>query len=321
MNLLLIFLLFSPMVLAQRPVHTYSIVARDPTTGELGVAVQSHWFAVGPLVCWAEAGVGAIATQSFVNPAFGQEGLALLAEGYSAPEALELLVQGDAGREVRQVALVDAQGQAAAWTGSKCIESAGHYCEPNFCVQANLMINDSVWPQMAKAFQHSSGPLAERLLAALEAAQQAGGDLRGQQSAALLVVAAKPSGAVWKDRLVDLRVDDHPEPLVELRRLLKLHRAYEHMNRGDAALERGAMDEALSAYSRAQQLAPDKIEMRFWTAVTLINLNSVDAAIPMLRETFASSSVWATLLERLHQKGHLRCSGETLQRLLQLHKP
>ncbi|MCS6917715.1 MAG: DUF1028 domain-containing protein [Chitinophagales bacterium] len=321
MKPLAVLLLCSGMALAQRPVHTYSIVAHDPSTGELGVAVQSHWFSVGPLVCWAEAGVGAIATQSFVNPAYGQQGLALLAKGHSAKEALEMLLRQDAGRDVRQVAIVDASGAAMAWTGSKCIDAAGHYCEADFCVQANLMVNDSVWPNMAAAFKAAKGPLAERMLAALQAAQDAGGDLRGQQSAALLVVAGKPSGALWKDRLVDLRVDDHPDPLAELRRLLILQRAYEYMNRGDVALEHGNMAEALSAYSQAHQLAPEKTEMLFWTAVALVNNDSVEAALPLFRQAFATSLSWALLLERLHRKGHLTCSDQMLQHLLRLQKP
>ena len=219
-----------------RPVHTYSIVARDPNTGELGVAVQSHWFSVGTVVAWAEAGVGAIATQSFVDPSYGKLGLDLMRAGKSAPDALKSLLAGDEAREVRQVAMIDAQGRVEAWTGKNNIQSAGNLIGKNFSVQANLMLNDKVWPAMAQAFENSKGDLAERMLAALDAAQAVGGDIRGKQSAALVVVSGKPTGQSWKDRTFDLRVDDSPEPLRELRRLVTLQRAYNHMNAGDLAV-------------------------------------------------------------------------------------
>src|SRR5687767_13473598 len=191
-----------------RPVHTYSIVARDPNTGELGVAVQSHWFSVGPIVAWAEAGVGAVATQSFVDPSYGKNGLDLMREGKSAPDTLKELLAKDEGREVRQVAMIDAQGRVDAWTGKNDIQAAGHIVSKNFSVQANLMLNDKVWPAMARAFENTKGDLAERMLAALDAAQAAGGDIRGRQSAALIVVTGKPTGQAWKDRTFDLRSEE-----------------------------------------------------------------------------------------------------------------
>src|SRR5688500_6217877 len=191
-----------------RPVHTYSIVARDPNTGELGVAVQSHWFSVGPIVAWAEAGVGAVATQSFVDPSYGKNGLDMMRAGKSAPDTLKELLAKDEGREVRQVAMIDAQGRVDAWTGKNDIQAAGHIVGTNFSVQANLMLNDKVWPAMSHAFQNTKGDLADRMLAALDAAQAAGGDIRGRQSAALIVVTGKPSGQAWKDRLFALRVSD-----------------------------------------------------------------------------------------------------------------
>ena len=215
-----------------RPVHTYSIVARDPKTGELGVAVQSHWFAVGPLVPWAEAGVGAVATQSFVDASYGKLGLDLLRAGRSGPDTLKGLLAADENREVRQVAIVDASGKVAAHTGAKCIPMAGHRVGEGYSVQANLMLGEQVWPAMAKAFESTEGDLAARMLAALEAAQAAGGDIRGKQSAALIVVSGKPTGRSWQDRVFDLRVDDHPEPVAELRRLVVLQRAYNLMNEG-----------------------------------------------------------------------------------------
>jgi uncharacterized Ntn-hydrolase superfamily protein len=220
-----------------RPVHTYSVVARDAATGDLGVAVQSHWFSVGSLVTWAEAGVGAVATQSFVDPAYGPLGLGLMRAGKSAREALDGLLAADAGRDVRQVAMVDAKGVVAVHTGKKCIEAAGHATGAGWSVQANLMASERVWPAMARAMEQARGDLAERMLAALEAAEAAGGDIRGRQSAALLVVRGASSGRPWADRAVELRVEDHPRPLEELRRLLRVHRAFDHMNRGDLAVE------------------------------------------------------------------------------------
>ena len=197
--------------------HTYSIVAIDPATGDMGVAVQSHWFATGTLVIWGEAGVGVVATQSFVNPAFGPEGLALMKAGKDPKSVLQQLLAADEGSAFRQVGLLNAKGQAASFTGEKCIEAAGNLTGDGYAVQANLMDNDQVWPAMAKAFEASKGQaLAERLVMSLEAAQQAGGDIRGKQSAAVLVVSAKNTGQSWVDRKVDLRVDDHPTPIEEL---------------------------------------------------------------------------------------------------------
>jgi uncharacterized Ntn-hydrolase superfamily protein len=184
----------------RRPVHTYSIVARDPSTGELGVAVQSHWFSVGSSVAWAEAGVGAVATQSFIDPSYGKNGLDMMRGGKTAPDTLKELLAKDEGREVRQVAMIDAQGRVDAWTGKNDIQAAGHIVGNNFSVQANLMLNDKIWPAMARAFENTRGDLADRMLAALDAAQAAGGDIRGRQSAALIVVTGKPTGLPWKDR-------------------------------------------------------------------------------------------------------------------------
>ncbi len=299
-------------------VHTYSIVAMDPETGEIGAAVQSHWFSVGSLVIWAEAGVGAVATQSFVNPAFGPEGLQLLKTGKSAREALDQLIAGDEGREFRQVAIIDARGNTAAWTGKKCIAEAGHHAEKYFSVQANLMLKNTVWSAMARAFKQTSGPLAERLIAALEAAQQEGGDIRGQQSAAILVVSGKPSGKVWQDRLIDLRVEDHPHPVAELKRLLRLHRAYEHMNRGDLAVEHGDEAAALREYSAAESLFPENLEMKYWHAVALVNMGRLPEALPLFKTIFSRDPNWKTLTPRLIPNGILNVTPEQLQTILQV---
>ena len=253
----------------RRPVHTYSIVARDPATGEIGVAVQSHWFSVGTTVTWAEAGVGAVATQSFVDPSYGPLGLEMMRAGKSAPDALAGLLAADAEREVRQVAMVDAQGRVAAHTGKKDIQAAGQHVGKGYSVQANLMANDRVWPAMAKAFEAAKGDLAERMMAALEAAQAVGGDIRGQQSAAIIVVPGTPSGRPWADRIFDLRVEDHPRPLEELRRLLLVARAYRHMNAGDLAVEKKDVPGAEREYGAAMKILPDSAEVVFWYAAAL----------------------------------------------------
>jgi uncharacterized Ntn-hydrolase superfamily protein len=290
---------------ADRPVHTYSIVARDATTGELGVAVQSHWFSVGPIVAWGEAGVGVIAPQSFVDPAYGPLGLTLLGAGKTAPEALAGLLAADAGRDVRQVAILDASGRVATHTGKSCIEAAGHVTGDGFSVQANLMASDKVWPAMARAFQGTRGDLAERMLAALEAAEAEGGDIRGRQSAALLIVNARSTGRPWADKTFDLRIEDHPEPLKELRRLVTLQRAYNHMNAGDLAVERKDNDAALREYAAASRLVPDHAEMIYWHAVALVNMKRVDESLPLFRKVFAMEGRWRELTPRLVKAGLL----------------
>ncbi|AYA36493.1 DUF1028 domain-containing protein [Hymenobacter oligotrophus] len=299
--------------------YTYSIVARDPKTGEMAVAVQSHWFSVGTAVSWAEAGVGAVATQSFTNKSFGMRGLALLKSGKTAQQALDELLSTDEGRDVRQVAIVDSKGNVAAHTGKKCVDMAGHITGKQFSVQANMMVSDKVWPAMAKAFEQSEGqPLAERVLAALDAAQAQGGDIRGRQSAALLVVGASASQTPWDDRLVDLRVDDNPEPLKELRRLLKLHRAYDHMNAGDLAVEKNDMPTAVREYQTAEQAFPQNLEMRYWHAITLANKGQVAEAKKMLKPIFKQDPNWRTLTARLPKVGLLTVSAPELQQILSL---
>jgi uncharacterized Ntn-hydrolase superfamily protein len=296
--------------------HTYSIVARDPVSGEMGVAVQSHWFSVGSMVSWAEAGVGAVATQSFVNPSFGPLGLERLKQGRAAAETLKMLLDSDEGHEFRQVAIIDTQGRAAAHTGANCIPQAGHITSDNFSVQANLMASDRVWPAMAAAFTASQRPLAERMVAALVAGQAEGGDIRGQQSAALLVVKGETSGKVWQDRPIDLRVENHPRPVEELQRLLQVFRAYEYMNQGDAAIERGNVAQALAAYQTAQALCPDNLEMKFWHAVGLTNLGQIEAALPIFREIFWQEANWAVVIQELLPIGLLKADPSNLARIL-----
>jgi uncharacterized Ntn-hydrolase superfamily protein len=304
-----------------RPVHTFSIVARDPATGELGVAVQSHWFQVGAIVPWVEAGVGAVATQSFVDPSYGRLGLELMRAGKSAPDALKSLLAGDDGRDIRQVAMIDAHGRVAAHTGAKDIPAAGHVVGTHYSVQANMMLNDNVWPEMSRAFEDAKGDLADRMLAALDAAQRAGGDIRGRQSAALIVVAGKPSGKPWADRIFDLRVDDSAEPLVELRRLVRLQRAYNHMNEGDAAVERNDNERALAEYRAASTLVPDNAEMVYWHAVALVNMGRVEESLPLFARVFATDRNWLTLTARLAKIGQLPDDPKLIERIVAVGAP
>jgi uncharacterized Ntn-hydrolase superfamily protein len=290
---------------ASIPVATFSIVARDPATGDLGVAVQSHWFSVGSIVTWAEAGVGAVATQSFVEPAYGPKGLALMRDGVAPKEALARLLAADPQSDVRQVGFVDAHGRSAAHTGAKCIPGAGHHVGDGYTTEANLMLTNEVPDAMANAFEAAKGPLAERMLAALDAAQAVGGDIRGKQSAAILVVRAKPTDKPWTDRIVDLRIEDAAQPLVEMRRLLTLHRAYERMNRGDEAVAVGKMDEALREYSDAQRMVPDNDEFVFWTAVTLVTNGRTSEALPLFARAFRMNPSWMLLVPRLPAVGQL----------------
>lgn len=307
-----------------RPVSTFSIVARDPQTGELGVAVQSHWFSVGQIVPWAESEVGAVATQSFVDPSYGKLGLDLMRAGRSAPEALRGLLAADAGREVRQVAMIDAQGRVDAYTGKNDIHAAGNIVGAQFSVQANLMANDKVWPAMAKAHQETKGDLADRMLAALDAAQAVGGDIRGTQSAALIVVRAKSSGKPWEDRVFDLRVDDSEEPLKELRRLVTLQRAYNHMNAGDLAVEHKDNQAALREYAAAEALAASAegipasrlAEMTYWHAVALVNMKRVEEALPLFEKAFKLQPSWRELTPRLPKSGLLPDDAALIERIV-----
>ncbi|MGB6867490.1 MAG: DUF1028 domain-containing protein [Candidatus Aminicenantaceae bacterium] len=299
-----------------RPTHTYSIVAYDEETGQLGVAVQSHWFSVGPIVPWAESGVGAIATQSFVEASYGPLGLELMRAGKSAEETLAALIKADKNEDVRQVAMVDAKGRVAAHTGKNCIPEAGHYLGDTFTCQANLMLKNTVWDAMAKAYKNTRGELADRLLAALEAAEAEGGDIRGKQSAALIVVRGESSGVWWKDRLYDLRIEDHPTPVKEMRRLLKLNKAYNHMNLGDEYLTENKVEDAMQAYTKAMEMYPDNAEMIFWPAVTLAATGNVEKSLPLFRKVFAMDYNWVILLPRLPKVGQLPKDEELIKKIL-----
>ena len=297
--------------------HTFSIVARDPETGEMGVAVQSHWFSVGSIVAWGEAGVGVVATQSFVNASFGQRGLDMLKTGMTAQEVVDSLISSDPGGDFRQLAIVDSKGNSASFTGAKCIAEAGNIVGYNYSVQANMMLHNTVWGEMSKTFENTKGRLAERLVATLEAAQNAGGDIRGKQSACLLVVKGTATGNIWEDRLIDLRVEDNPDPIAEIRRLLNVYRAYEHMNNGDLAVEKNDMNLAMDEYNAAMKMFPDNLEMKYWTAITLANTGEVEKAFPMLKEIFMQDKNWKELTRRLPSVGLLTVDEITLKRILE----
>ena len=305
-----------PAPAVDRPVNTYSIVARDPATGELGVAVQSHWFSVGSVVTWAEPGVGAVATQSFVEVSYGPLGLELMQAGKSAEQALAALLAADPHPEVRQVAMVDRHGNVAVHTGESCIAAAGHQTGEQFSVQANLMERDTVWGAMARAYEAAEGDLAERLLVALEAAEAEGGDIRGRQSAAILVVPAAGEGRPWREATVDLRVEDHERPLAELRRLLRVHRAYQHMNRGDERMAAEDVAGALAEYAAAAGLYPENQEIRYWQAVTMAGSGQLEAALPVFAAVFAAEPRWRTLTPRLVPAGLLPDDPAVLERIL-----
>jgi len=298
--------------------HTYSIVARDTITGEMGVAVQSHWFSVGSLVIWGKAGVGVVATQSFVNPSFGPRGISLLENGLTPKLAVKTLLELDESREVRQLAILDAYGNVEAFTGINCIDEAGHIVGNNFSVQANLMDKNTVWPAMAEAFKNAKGSLAERMLAAMEAAQKEGGDIRGKQSAAILIVKAKSTGNSWEDNIVDLRIEDNENPILELKRLLTIHTAYEFMNKGDLAVETGDNTLAKEHYMNAQKLNTDNLEMKYWFAITLANNGELNEAKKILKEIFKQNSKWKELTPRLVKPKLLTISEKQLQEILNL---
>jgi uncharacterized Ntn-hydrolase superfamily protein len=296
--------------------HTYSIVARDEESGEIGVGVQSHYFNVS-VVAWGEAGVGVVATQSFVNKSFGLRGLELLKRGKTPKEALDLLISEDEGRKMRQVSIMDAKGNVATHTGLKCIKYAGHKIGNNYSVQANMMLSEKVWPLMAEAFEENEKlPLAERIIKSLKAAELVGGDIRGKQSANLVIYRGEISEEKWEDPLIDLRVDDHEEPLKELERLLTLYRAYEQGDKGDQAVEEGDIEAALNHYKEGMEMIPDNLEMKYWTAVMLANNNKVEEALGLFSEVFAEDSNWRILTERLPEVDILKVREDELHKIL-----
>jgi uncharacterized Ntn-hydrolase superfamily protein len=298
------------------PAVTYSIVARDPQTGELGVAVQSHYFQVGPVVPWAESGVGAIATQSQVNVSYGPVGLEMLRNGFTAEQALRAMTTGDAMPEVRQAAIVDVAGSVAAHTGARCIPEAGHRTGDGYSCQANLMEKATVWDAMAEAYEQTKGSLAERLMVALEAAEAEGGDIRGKQSAAMLVVRATSTGKRWEDRIVDLRVEDHAEPLPELRRLLNIRRAYDRDAEADQLDEAGDHDAAKAKRLEAMKLDPDNVELRFWAGVALCQAGDARDGAVLVAEAIRREPRWDETINRLVRSQRMTAEEAEMLRAL-----
>jgi uncharacterized Ntn-hydrolase superfamily protein len=301
-----------------QPVTTYSIVARDPETGQLGVAVQSHWFSVGSTVPWVKAGVGAVATQSLTDVTYGPLGLDLMQAGKTAEQALKGLIESDAHPEWRQVGMIDAKGNCAAHTGKQCIREAGHIIGDNFVVMANLMEKNTVWQAMADAYKNTAGDLADRMLAALDAAQKEGGDIRGRQSAAMIIVRGQSTGVDYKDRIIDLRVEDNPAPLVELRRLVTLNRAYVLMNEGDELMTLRDTKGALEAYTRAVEIAPEVTEIRYWVALTMFSEGMENDALKIFHDVFKDEPLWVEVTKRLPAAGLLLNDTGQLSRILEV---
>jgi uncharacterized Ntn-hydrolase superfamily protein len=305
---------------------TYSIVARDPETGALGIGVQSHYFDVGPVVPWAEAGVGAVATQSVVEVGYGPRGLDLMRQGIGAPDALVQLVAADELEVVRQVAMVDASGRVGVHTGGACVGAAGHQVGVEVSAQANMMVRDTVWGAMVDAYGAVDGDLAARILAALDAAQAEGGDARGQQSAALLVVDGNRTETPWEHVLFDLRVDDSPQPLVDLRRLVDYARAFRLVT---GVFESGllfapaidesmksALEDALADLEAAQAVVGDNREPTFWQGVLLAKAGRADEARDRVRRARETNDQWPAFLRRLPASGLLPDDEALIARLI-----
>ncbi len=286
-------------------------MAFDPVSGEVGAAVQSHWFSVGSLCVWARPGVGAVATQSVVEPAHGPNGLDRLAAGESAPEALASLLAADALAAVRQLGIVDVAGRVGTHTGADCIPCAGDAAGEHVTCQANMMAGGTVPAAMLAAYEAADGDLAARLAAALRAAEGEGGDVRGRQSAALIV--APREGAAWQLRF-DLRVEDHPDPVPELERLLRLARAYELAGRGDDLMAQERQEEAGRLYERAAELAPESDELLFWAGLSRAQLGDLRAGVDAVRRAAAVNPNWLVLLDRLSPD--LAPAGERVRREL-----
>jgi len=282
---------------------TFSIVALDSDSGEIGVAVQTSWPGVGSVVPWVEPGVGGVATQAFTNVDLGPMALVRLRDGYAAPDVLERLLLGDPGRETRQLGMVDAAGRSAVHTGSRCVAQAGHATAPGVSVQVNMLERADVPPLMLDAFRDATGDLADRLLAALSPGQRTGGDVRGSQSAALLVAPGSPGAEPWARRF-DLRVDESAQPIEELARLLQVARAYESLEAALAAIETGKLEVALDGTTAAHQLVPDDAQIAFWHAIVLFASGQPDEAQPVLDAALRSEPRLAEFGHRFAEAGH-----------------
>jgi uncharacterized Ntn-hydrolase superfamily protein len=293
---------------------TYSIVARDPKSGELGIAVQSRYFAAGRLVPGIEAGVGVIASQASANASFPSEGLRLLRSGFAAQEVLQQLIGSDGGAALRQVAVLDRQGNVAVHTGASCVAAAGHRIGVQCSAQANMMVQPTVWPAMLDAYERGAGDLAERLLQAMQAAEREGGDLRGRQAAALIVVAGEPSSPPRP--LIDLRVDDHADPVAEIKRQLAYSRAHQ---RAGLALDRVAADDFNGALAEldiccaAYPQEPDFLTRR---ALVLLALGRTREARATMERACAIDRGWADYVVRLADAGILRIPRDRVASLV-----
>ncbi|MEO6151015.1 MAG: DUF1028 domain-containing protein [Mucilaginibacter sp.] len=297
--------------------HTFSIIARDPATGEMAAAVQSHWFSVGTTVIYGKSGVGVVATQAFVDRTYGPLGVQLMEAGKTPQQALDELTGKDGGRDVRQVAFLNTTGESAVYTGKKCIIYAKDKHGINYSTQSNMMLDSTVSAAMEQAFlKNDNLPLPERMIACLKAGQAAGGDIRGQQSAAIIVVSGKPATEVWNDKLIDLRVEDSADPITELERLLKVHRAYEHMNTGDLYLEKNNMPAAMAEYTAAENMFPGNLEMKYWHAITLANNKKVKEAAIMLQDVYKLDANWRELTRRLPASDQLSVTPEEFKLLV-----
>jgi uncharacterized Ntn-hydrolase superfamily protein len=311
----------SAIMLPRRPVHTYSIVAHDPTTGELGIAVQSHWFCVGTAVVWAEPGNGVMAVQADAEPSYGMRGMLLLAGGAAADDTLVQLLREGVRPEAHQLAVVDRAGAVAVHTGRDCIPVAGHQRGPSYAAQANMMLSPGTWQAMGQAFEAAKGPLADRLLAALNAGEAQGGDLRGKQSAAMVVIRSAATGNRRVDRPVDLRVDDHPDPLAELGRLLGLRKATDLANDGFEHLWQGDAAAAAAAFEAARGRAPEQVEFAFWFAWALLAGGRDAAAVDAFVSVFKEEPQHAVLLERLARMENRQLDGRLVQLMESARKP
>lgn len=298
--------------------HTYSIVARDPITGDMGVAVQSHWFSVGSVVPWAEAGVGVVATQAMTDISYGPQGLTAMAGNPDVECVLKTLLAADENHQVRQISMLHVSGKVYTYTGSRCIAEAGHVIGDQYSVQANMMLKNTVWHAMADAYEKSRGSLADRMMTALEAAQAEDGDIRGMQSAAMVIVSGNITDSPWKEQSLELRVEDNPAPLVELKRLIRVHKAYELMNQGDALISAGNTEEAFEAYNTAAEMAPEMDELPFWQAATMADLGNVEKALPIFKRVFATNPNWALLLQRLPKAGLFKDDPALIQRIIDI---
>jgi uncharacterized Ntn-hydrolase superfamily protein len=298
---------------------TYSIVARDPQTGRFGIAVQSHFLGVGPVVPWLEAGVGAVATQASVNTAFGPMGLELLRAGASAEQTVAALLASDENPQVRQLGVVDAEGRAAAHTGAETIPAAGHLARDGFTVQGNLLLSDTCWPAMATAYEEGlaeGAPFVERLLRAVEAAEREGGDVRGRQSAAIIVVDAALHPRSWRGHglVMDMRIEDHPDPVPELRRIVTMQLAYDMLD--DDGDEAKAGRTAEQRYAEARRMAPDAFELVFWRALELATAGDVAAARREMAIAIEADDSWRRTLEHLAEAGREGVTPELAAELM-----